>query len=868
MIIRRSRGVTLTELMVAVSLLSVGILAFFGAFNYITKSIQISRARTLAANLAQEKVESLKNSTYYQLLITTDVTTDNSFSPALIYDDVNYPPESINIGGMIFDRYTFVSLAQIDNNVISTVTYTFPDTGMKQITVTVAWTQGGERKRWSLSNLLENPFVNPLDASFSGTISSAVTGTPIAGALVRIQENPDWNAVTDGDGKYSFRVYHGSYTIQASSAGWYPASSSVQSAPTGSNVTVDMQLTQIASGSIAGIAWLNPNLLISQVVISTPQAQQNGFVVQYVELYNPTTSAITIGGDPPPVKLKMNSTCSGNTRCDDATYGIKLDYVRSSVPAYGYYLIANTNTFSVAGVLVTADAVFADDADNYCAGHPVRWNLGASPVEKQIFNSSHNACVQLENLAGDTVDTVGWSHGGISPPNCGTFIDLNAFGGLHWGSQLVRVSSPAASDHDIDAYGRAYDSGENTKDFIYPSIAGHDTILLPPYSATSSTKPPISGKPAIAAYIDANDPLSGSTQTYIAYIDSGSLSLPYAAFRLNGVSTGVWTVEIASSSWFREITGATVTARGLTFVPNSTTTPSWTVADHVGVSLDSSSLNGFVSGTVTNISGRPIPAITVKIGSTPKTTGPNGTYFTSVSSGPVSVVANPGNADPAYMQAIAMPTVETGQITLQDFTLSQGGVVRGFVTAGTTPLPNIVVTANIGGNQYGAGTSGATGMFNIKNLSTGTFTIRPALEIGQDSTPDSRTAIVTSANTIDIGTFTISGAFGVITGRVNSSVDGSNITTGALIVAATSDPPNPPWSVCGSSAPALTPFYTASSRADGTYVMSVRGGTSYYLRIYYPIVDLKTGVLSLQQKSYSGVSVGVSSATTQDLVVP
>ena len=70
------RGGTLTELMVATVILSVGVLGLFGAFRFIARTTTISRATSLATNLGQERIESLKNLSYYSLQITTATATD------------------------------------------------------------------------------------------------------------------------------------------------------------------------------------------------------------------------------------------------------------------------------------------------------------------------------------------------------------------------------------------------------------------------------------------------------------------------------------------------------------------------------------------------------------------------------------------------------------------------------------------------------------------------------------------------------------------------------------------------------------------------------------------------------------------------
>ena len=51
--LKASSGVTLTELMVATAILTIGVIAGMGAFKYIAQSITYSRTRTFVTNLAQ-----------------------------------------------------------------------------------------------------------------------------------------------------------------------------------------------------------------------------------------------------------------------------------------------------------------------------------------------------------------------------------------------------------------------------------------------------------------------------------------------------------------------------------------------------------------------------------------------------------------------------------------------------------------------------------------------------------------------------------------------------------------------------------------------------------------------------------------------
>lgn len=846
-----ARGVTLTELMVAVAILSVGILGFFGAFRFITKSLHISRTRTLATNLAQERVEALKNLTYYELLITTSSGIDTSFSPGLVYDNTNYPPETVSIGGVAFTRYTFVALAQIDGDVISTVTYTFPDTGMKQVKVHIIWSDEGVKKKWTLNNLLENPNVNPLDSSFSGTITKT-GGAALPGAVVMVEQNPDWNSSSDSSGNYAFRVYHGSYTIRASSAGYYDGVSPVTGTTAGSNSTANITLTSIGSGTVTGIAWINSSVVVSQVVAETNTVCGDGLShdVEYIELFNPTPNAIAIGQTgsyPKSVSVNYYDENPAFNR-DDMLGGFDFVHVTTYVPAGKYYLLANCTSFVAAGSWIEADAYYGTLFDN-------------------IVRKDKAGGIQLANSAGTPIDTVGWEdNNNAAPVYEGNYLPLGQGGqdGIDEGNQVVRVSSPGASQAANSTYGKAYDSDNNENDFLYP-YSGFSGIAYPPRNTSSAAQTVITGKPAIGAFISASDPFSGSTQTYSATVASATLSLSYARFDLVGVTTGTWSLVIASGSYYAQIDSVTITQGASTGAPNGATSPSWTLADYSSVKLASSALGGFLEGRVTNLSAVPLSGIQVLAGGTNKTTGVNGAYFAAVASGPVMVIANPNNANPSYIQQITMPTVNTGQITTQNFILSLGGSLQGYLTTGTTPLPNYIVTANIGGSQYGSGASNTTGIFTIRNLSTATYTVAPVLEAGQDSSPNSITATVSSTGTVFVGTFTVTGAFGSIAGTVTNS--GSPVTSGALILASTATIPSTPASIAASSSPALIPLYAVSSKADGTYVLPVRGGSTYNLSVYVPTIQTD-GTVSVTTKTYSSIVVSPSQTTTRDVAIP
>lgn len=211
--------------------------------------------------------------------------------------------------------------------------------------------------------------------------------------------------------------------------------------------------------------------------------------------------------------------------------------------------------------------------------------------------------------------------------------------------------------------------------------------------------------------------------------------------------------------------------------------------------------------------------------------------------------------------------METAKITNKDFTLQQGGRITGYATSGTTPLPGIVFTALIGGDQYGAGTSDSSGYFSILNVATGTYTVQPVLESGQDSNPNSKTGVVMgTGGAVFSDTFTITGAFGSITGAI--TYQGSSLTSGALVIASSASIASTPSAIYASSSPANTVLYSASSKADGTYELQVRGSAGYDYNVSVYVPTISGASVTITTKTYSGVSVSAGQATTLNLTVP
>jgi prepilin-type N-terminal cleavage/methylation domain-containing protein len=840
--LKNSRGVTLTELMIAVAVLSVAVLGLVGSFGGLQKAIQLSKNTTLASNLAQEQMQILKQKSYFQVLVTTapNATPDLLNVP---HDDAYFPPETILEGGVSYTRLTYVQVAQEVGGVIQTLSPSTPDTGLRLLTVTVIWQMGGDKKKLQVLSLLSNPDTVMADAIFTGHVYDG--GVPVQNALVNVAENQGFRAITDASGAYTITLSPGSYTLGVTVPGYYPAHAS-ESVAANATVTQDFDLQAISSGSAIGTAWVNPNVVISQIMISTQQAD-TGFQAQYIELYNPTPNTVTVyDGSAPQLKLDITSGCSGAGNID-CPGGIGLNYVNTQIAPGGYYVIANTGTFTVEGKTVTADAVYRDDAVSACtygaSFTSTYWDPTASPPLKLVAPYGHSATLYLTNAAGTIQDAVGWTHGGITSNHCETdCIDEPSGGPLS--EQFVRITSPTWTNADMSLYGRAYDSDDNTVDIT-------STTGGPIYEAMSTadgSRTVVSGKPAVGAVVTANDGLSISTRAY------ATGSPPTAAFALTQIETGTWTVLVSSDGYALENDTVTIAATGSVYVFPATM--SW---------LTTLSTDAFISGTVTDVLGVPLnPQVPVDpggLGQVGYASTTNGRYILRVTtSGFVNVVANSGSGSlPNYVSmSSASVAVTAGQVTSGvDFLLSQGGQVSGYATRdGVNPLPGVAFTIlDSNGYSHDQQVSGTNGYFASQNISTGTYEVEPVLDSLETASPSSTTVTVSAGLVAWSSTFTITGALGTISGSVTTG--GGTLSTGVLIVVTTKtfsgSPPVPP--TLDESYLSDAPVYTASSREDGTYSVSVRESTSPAYNVYAYYVTYSGTTPSISSKLQSGVQV-------------
>ncbi len=824
-------GVTLVEMMVALSILTIGIIGMVETYGHIQKAIQASKNRTLASNLAQEKMQILKQKVYYQVLATTDPahnTTD--FSPeSLDYDTGYFPPEIISEAGVTYTRYTYIQVAREDSGELVLLAPNTPDTGLKLITVTVTWAQGGRKQKLALRNVMSNPDTVMANSVFNGTVRDSADASPINGALVSIVENSGWRDTTSAVGSYVINASPGSYTMVVTVENYYSQMRSVSIAAN-STQTQDFSLVKIATGTVTGYAWVADHLVISQIVGSSVNA--SGFDQEFVEVFNPTTFTWTVDGD---IGLRFRRSADAGKR------DIQLEYLSAEIAPGGYYLFSNTGTVTAVGTNTEADAVWA--SGNSVADFPYfATQSNIIPVHED-GGGEGCAAIELYRVSdGRILDQVGWDRS--SEAKTAPFYETEGYEqgiGLQRNEFYRRKASPAGGDPN---YGPAYDSNNNSVD-IYAQTPASD----PPNNVFSPVRDIIAATPAAGAVVTCSDGISSSAEAALTG------DPPSAAFTLVDVATGTWTVLISSGLNGLERADVTVASGGGGYVFFSSTT-----------FLTEEMTVGLITGRVVDAAGNPIsPAIVVTPGAmgAPTNAGTtSGRYTLRVSSGVVDVTANPSSGGTALYVTQSSNTIpmEIGEVhSGVDFVLYQGGRITGFVTRdGINPLPGVAVAVvDSNGIARDQQVSGLDGRFTSVNISTGLYFVRPSVGSHETATPDSVTDTVdTPGLTVFSDTFTISGAMGYISGTVSSS--GQAIKTGVLIVVTTvtlaGSPPVPP----DLSAATLTgaPYYVVSSLESGTYLAEVRGSTSppYRVYAYFPAPGgTTTTVLSSQTANISVV---------------
>lgn len=800
----KHQGVTLVELMVMSVIASLVALTVIQGFSGISRGILSSRFKSIATQLAHERMQTLKSTPYYRLRVSSQTvvpSTLGGLSPSVRSDTINYPPTNALVSGVLFTDYAVIERVQPGiGGALEVQAWDAPDTGLKQLTLDLVWRENGSLKRIRLTNLLENPNRAVSSGDFIGKVTNAAL-MPLVDATVEIAENSSLTSDTDGGGNYRIGSPVGTYTLRASKQGYFTKTSANKViSSTNPQVTVDFTLTAMSSGTVTGTVWQNDHLVISRVCGEKASGLYT-YVQEYVEIFNPTTWTWTVDGqvgltfqrqmaqDPFPIPIVMNYAVGG-----------------ANIAPGGFYLFASTPTLDINGTFVGADAVWDSSIGgsndvNFPFFAPGAYNI--LPVNG-VDGANEGAGV-LTLTGPSFIDRVGWQGGGGSNPAFSESSPVPDNPGLETNEIYFRKSDVGGAFSST--VGPAYDSGNNSVDWGVNNTGGN----TPPRSTTSPALPIRSGTPSNGAFVFADDGLSQMTQAGLAG------SPPEARFTLSAIATGTWTVSASSGNFYMGF--STTVTNGVTI--------------STSMVMNTSTLFGFVAGRVLDgVTTAGIAGITINPGA--GVTNAAGNFSVAVPPGDQTVTANLGGANAAYTSDSKPVTVVLGQLVSDNFFyLSKGAKIRGRVTVdGTNPLPDVPIeVANIvTGYTADNATSGSDGNFII-SVPTGTYSVRPTTAYGETATPIiGSLSVLTGGTTVFSATFTVTSAYGTLSGSVSSN--SKAISTGVLIVASTAAIPASPPDINPAFLGSSSIYYTGCSRPDGSYTFDLKNGI-YFVSAWY-----------------------------------
>lgn len=796
-------GVSLIELMIALSVLSVVFISAARFFLSVGKGAVSSKFQTVANNLMQEKIRELKALSYPRVHVTTMslAIPDIPVSSKNQYDPVVYGVEEIVEGGHPFFRYTLVEKVRKTPGTedFETVAWTSVDAGLKRVTLTMTWKEGGGTKMAQTTAILGDSNMVIANLKIVGQVLTPL-GVPIENALVQIKENTPWQCYTNAMGEYTLTVEAGDYVVKSLKAGYFSSEKPVSVTSLTSPQTLDFSMILRGGAKLSGTVWINDRPVISQVVGGVDDA---GFSQEWVEIFNPTTWT-WLAGD---LGLKIQR------RTDLSASEIILNRVTAAIPPGHFYLMANRGVVTVSLAGVSADALWEnstggpnDSNPNFPYFDPASSQMNIIPVDSDGAGEGGASLELYEISTGRVLDRLGWQGAGGLPPPFFENHPLSQTIGLETSESFQRFSSTAGCSF---AMGPAYDSDDNDANWgsVFP-------VVVPPRNRVAGPLSINSGRPAMGAYIYCNDGISSPERA----MEMGTPSR--AGFELPSVGTGTWRFLVSSGS----------------LVLNEDVTVALGVDQIHNVVLSSSTEKGYVAGQVFDAFGHPIVGpLFVSGGETNCPIGAAGEYFLELDPGNQMITANPKGAlfNPDYAEVIVNVFSCLGEMSPNhNFGLPAGTRVTGFVSPdGINPLPNMLVESKSLGTTLGeesSVTTQADGRFEFL-LSTGVYSFTVVPEEGESVVPPIACSVLNGTD-IFVGTFTVYSGFGYLVGSVREG--GESITSGVTVIVTTAtltlSPPITPALRSGS-----IDYFMGLSDPRGNFKIRARQGPTYNVYGWY-----------------------------------
>ncbi|MEK6646197.1 MAG: carboxypeptidase regulatory-like domain-containing protein [Candidatus Firestonebacteria bacterium] len=250
-IFRKIDAFSLVEIMIAVTVIALLLVAVLKMFASLSKGALMAKFKTVATNLAQEKIEVYKNYSYDELV--TGTTTDN-----------------VTIGDKVYTRSVDVSYIVESSGVMIAST---TDQNIKKLNVVVRWTDGGQAKNFSLDNFFANPGVPVMTGSIEGKITKYGTSTIVDDATVTVVYPPGvyYSAISSGATvNYTLtNMENGTYTLSVSKRTYLTAYSGAITISNGSSFTgANIAITLVSVGVVAGNTYQSGGAIEEAAIVS------------------------------------------------------------------------------------------------------------------------------------------------------------------------------------------------------------------------------------------------------------------------------------------------------------------------------------------------------------------------------------------------------------------------------------------------------------------------------------------------------------------------------------------------------------------------------------------------------------------------
>ncbi|MDZ7730424.1 MAG: carboxypeptidase-like regulatory domain-containing protein [Natrialbaceae archaeon] len=562
-----------------------------------------------------------------------------------------------------------------------------------------------------------------------GTISGTVTnasGAPLANATVELDTGQ--NTTTNATGDYTLTdILPGVQNATASLPGYSNATASVN-VPPGGDVTQNFTLAA-QNGTITGtvtdasgsplpnatveVTATGQNVTTNGTGVYTLPNVQPGVqnVTASLVGYENTSATVTV---PPGGSIEQNFTLSATLQSINLTLANATLFVNDLTIATVTAIYGNGSTSNVTG---SATIISNNSTIASVAGNTITANAdGQVTINATYANETDSAVLTVTTTAPPLVPAAYYGSLTIDGQPAAPGVVLEAeIGGEVRGSITVNTSGqyggPAAGDPKLEVTGNSSNVGDTVEFYVngsdFDRTLVNETIAwaeadLQELNLTATTPPATltgtvtntSGLPIANATVTT---ASGATATD----GTGAYTLP--------LPRGNYTVTFDAPAYAPNVTNVTLVSNEST-VLNATLT----------------SINGSISGVITDTGGQPLTNATVVINETGQTatTNPAGSYtITEVPPGTYNLTASRTNYTNNSLSGIV---VGPGQnVTDANLSLTPlNGTITGTVTGpGGAGLANATVTV-ASTNQ--SATTAANGTYTITAVEPGNYTLTAA----------------------------------------------------------------------------------------------------------------------------------------------